>query len=135
MAHWLLKTEPGAYAFADLVREGRTAWTGVKNPAAQKHLRAMQAGDEVLVYHTGDEKAAVGVARVARAAHPDPTSPGGKLACVDLEPGAALASPVTLASLKAHPAFAGSPLVSQGRLSVVPVTPAQWKVVLALAAR
>jgi predicted RNA-binding protein with PUA-like domain len=132
MAYWLLKTEPGSYAFADLQREGRTAWTGVKNPTAQKHLRAMKAGDRAAVYHTGDEKAAVGVAEVARAAYPDPGG-GGALSCVDLTPVEPLPAPVALAALKAHPAFEGSPLVSQGRLSVVPLDAAQWKALLALA--
>lgn len=125
MAYWLLKTEPGSYAFADLQREGRTSWTGVKNPAAQKHLRAMRKGDRAAVYHTGDEKAAVGIAEVAREAYPDATA-GGDLACVDLVPVQPLPAPVTLAALKAHPAFAGSPLVRQGRLSVVPLDAAQW---------
>lgn len=132
MAYWLLKTEPGSYAFADLVREGRTAWTGVKNPTAQKHLRAMKAGDRAAVYHTGDEKAAVGVAEVAREAYPDPGG-GGALACVDLVPREPLPAPVALGALKAHPAFAGSPLVRQGRLSVVPLTAEQWKALQALA--
>ena len=131
MATWLRKTEPSAYAFADLVRERSTAWTGVKNAQARLHLRAMRAGDLVAVYHTGDEKAAVGLAKVARAAYPDPSGgPAG--ACVDLKAGARLAAPVTLAALKAEPAFAASPLVTQGRLSVVPLTAAQWKVLLRL---
>ncbi len=130
MAYWLLKTEPGSYAFADLQREGRTAWTGVKNPVAQRNLKAMKAGDRAAVYHTGDEKAAVGVAEVVKAAYPEP---GGTLSCVDLAPREPLAAPVPLAALKAHPAFAGSPLVSQGRLSVVPLTAEQWKALQALA--
>ncbi len=133
MAHWLLKTEPSTYAFEDLVREGRTAWTGVANPQAQLNLRAMAVGDEVAVYHTGAVKAAVGLGAVARAAYPDPGG-GGKLACVDLKAGKALGAPVTLAALKEAPAFAGSPLVTQGRLSVVPLTAAQWKALLALGA-
>jgi len=131
MAYWLLKTEPGSYAFADLLREGRTAWTGVKNPAAQKNLRAMRAGDGAAVYHTGDEKAAVGIAEVVRPAYPDPSA-AGQLSCVDLVPRQPLAAPVTLAALRAHPAFAGSPLVTQGRLSVVRLDAAQWKALLGL---
>jgi predicted RNA-binding protein with PUA-like domain len=132
MAAWLLKTEPSAYAFDDLLREGRTAWTGVKNPQARLHLGAMAVGDEVAVYHTGGEKAAVGLATVARAAYPDPDAgPGG--VCVDVAAGARLAAPVTLAALKADQAFAGSPLLTQGRLSVVPLTAAQWKALLRLA--
>jgi len=134
MALWLLKTEPSAYSFADLQRDGATAWTGVASPAAQKNLRAMRAGDRAAVYHTGVEKAAVGIAEVARQAYPDPSS-GGNLSCVDLVPQEALERPVTLAALKAHPAFAGSPLVTQGRLSVVPLDAAQWKALLGLARR
>lgn len=127
MSTWLVKTEPGSYAFSDLRRDRRTAWTGVANATAQRNLREMKPGDRVVVYHTGDEKAAVGLAEVARAAYPDPTSPGGKLSCVDLTAGAPLPSPVTLAALRGLPAFAGSPLLRQGRLSVVPLTAAQWQ--------
>ena len=126
MAFWLLKTEPGAYSWADFVREGRTAWTGVANPVAQRNLRAMRSGDRAAVYHTGSEKAAVGVAEVVREAYPDPGDRTGKLACVDLRPLAPLAAAVSLAAMKAHPAFAASPLLRQGRLSVVPLTAAQW---------
>jgi predicted RNA-binding protein with PUA-like domain len=131
MAHWLVKTEPSTYAFEDLTRERRTAWTGVANPQAQLNLKLMRAGDEVAVYHTGAVKAAVGLATVARAAYPDPTGQG-KLVCVDLAAGRPLAAPVTLAALKEAKAFAGSPLVTQGRLSVVPLTAAQWKALLAM---
>jgi predicted RNA-binding protein with PUA-like domain len=133
MAHWLLKTEPSTYSFDDLARDRKTAWTGVANPQAQLHLRAMRAGDEVAVYHTGSVKAAVGLGTVGKAAYPDPTG-DGKLVCVDLKAGRPLAAPVTLAALKAAKAFAGSPLVTQGRLSVVPLTAAQWKALLALGA-
>jgi predicted RNA-binding protein with PUA-like domain len=132
VAFWLLKTEPGAYSWADLVRDGRTAWTGVANPVAQRNLKAMGAGDRAAVYHTGSEKAAVGVAEVVRAAYPDPGDRSGKLACVDLRPLAPLPTPVPLAALKAHPAFADSPLLRQGRLSVVPLTAAQWSALEAL---
>lgn len=128
MAAWLLKTEPSAYAFADLLREGTTAWTGVKNPQARLHLKAMKVGDAVAVYHTGAEKAAVGLGAVARAAYPEPA--GG--VAVDVEAGPPLAAPVPLAALKAEKAFAGSPLLTQGRLSVVPLTAAQWKALLKL---
>jgi predicted RNA-binding protein with PUA-like domain len=133
MATWLLKTEPSAYAFDDLVRERTTAWSGVKNPQARLHLRAMKPGDEVAVYHTGGEKAAVGRATVTRAAYPDPDGGAGGV-CVDVKAGARLAAPVTLAALKAAKAFAGSPLLTQGRLSVVPLTAPQWKALLKLGA-
>jgi predicted RNA-binding protein with PUA-like domain len=134
MASWLLKTEPSAYSFDDLVREGRTAWTGVANPQAQLNLRAMRAGDEVAVYHTGAVRAAVGLGTVARAPYPDPEG-DGTLACVDVKAGRALAVPVTLAAMRSSRAFAGSPLLAQGRLSVVPLTAAQWRALLALARR
>jgi predicted RNA-binding protein with PUA-like domain len=124
---WLLKTEPSTYSFADLEREGRTVWDGVKNPAAIRNLGAMKRGDRVVLYHTGDEKAAVGLAEVAREAYPDPRYPRGKLLVVDLVPRGRLPKPVTLAEIKALPVFAASPLVRQGRLSVVPLTEAQWK--------
>lgn len=120
-ARWLVKTEPSTYAFEDLVREGRTAWTGVKNATAQIHLRAMSAGDEVLVYHTGDMKAVVGRARVTRAAYPDPGDPAGKLVCVDLVPLGALAQPVALARLRTEPDVQRFELLTNSRLSVMPV--------------
>ena len=131
MAAWLLKTEPSDYAFADLLRERTTAWSGVRNPQARLHLKAMRSGDLVAVYHTGGEKAVVGLAVVTRPAYPDPAGAAGAT-CVDLKAGAPLAAPVTLAALKAEKAFAGSPLLTQGRLSVVPLTAAQWKALLRL---
>ena len=126
---WLLKTEPGAFAFADLERAGRAVWDGVKNPLALKNLRAMRRGDRAFVYHTGDEKAAVGLAEVTREAYPDPKAKNPRLLVVDLKPLARLARPVTLAEMKALPVFAESPLVRQGRLSVVPLTAAQWSAI------
>lgn len=122
---WLVKTEAGTYSYADLEREGRAVWDGVTNPAALKNLRAMQVGELVVVYHTGDERAAVGLARVARAAYPDPRAGAARLVVVDLEPVRRLPVPVTLAAIKRSPLFSGSPLVSQGRLSVVPLTEEQ----------
>jgi predicted RNA-binding protein with PUA-like domain len=127
---WLLKTEPGEYSYDDLEREGRGRWDGVASPAAQRHLRAMRRGDRVLVYHTGAERAVVGTAEVVREAYPDPKAKGRALAVVDVEARGRLARPVTLAEIKARPEFAQSPLVRQGRLSVVPLTAAQWRVVL-----
>jgi predicted RNA-binding protein with PUA-like domain len=127
MAHWLVKTEPSTYAFGDLVADRTTAWTGVKNPQAQLHLRAMRKGDRVAVYHTGGEKAVVGTAVVAGAPSPDPTDRDGKRVAVQLAVGRPLAAPVALAALRDEAAFAGSPLLLQGRLSVLPLTAAQWK--------
>jgi len=127
---WLLKTEPSAYGYEDLAREGRAVWDGVTNPVALKNLRAMKVGDEAFVYHTGDEKAVVGTARVVGAAYPDPRRGDPRLVVVDIEATGRLKRPVTLAEMKATPAFADSPLVRQGRLSVVPLTPRQWKAVV-----
>lgn len=124
---WLLKTEPSAYGYGDLERDGKAVWDGVTNPVALKNLRAMKAGERAFVYHTGAEKAAVGLAEVMRAAYPDPKRKDARLVVVDLKPAGRLARPVTLAEIKAMPVFRDSPLVRQGRLSVVPLTAAQWK--------
>lgn len=124
---WLLKTEPSTYGYDDLEKEGRATWDGVANPVALRNLRAMKEGDRVVVYHTGDEKAAVGLAEVVRAAYPDPKAKDARLVVVDLKPKGRLAQPVTLAQIKTLDVFADSPLVKQGRLSVVPLTAPQWK--------
>ena len=127
---WLLKTEPSEYAYDDLERAGRATWDGVTNPVALRNLAGMKPGDEAIVYHTADQKAAVGLARVTRAAYPDPKGKNPKRLVVDLEPVARLARPVSLARIKALPVFADSPLVRQGRLSVVPLNAAQWAALL-----
>jgi predicted RNA-binding protein with PUA-like domain len=133
VALWLLKTEPSEYAYDDLARERVTAWTGVSNPQAQANLRTMREGDRAIVYHSG-EKRAVGVARVVRAAYRDPTtSNGDDLVCVDVAAEEKLAAPVPLEALKQEPAFEGSALLRQGRLSVVPLSPAQWEEISELA--
>lgn len=124
---WLLKTEPSAYSYDDLEKEGRAVWDGVKNPFALRNMREMKAGDRVVIYHTGGEKAAVGLAEVTREAYPDPKKKDPKLLVVDLKAAGRLASPVTLATIKASSIFADSPLVTQGRLSVVRLTAPQWK--------
>ena len=131
--NWLLKEEPTHYSFDDLVRDGRTSWTGVKNPLAQKHLRSIAAGDRIFFYHTGTEKAVVGIARAFGAAYPDPADRAGKLYAVDVEPVKKLGAPVTLAAIKADTAFASFPLVRLPRLSVMPVTEAEWKRIEAMA--
>jgi predicted RNA-binding protein with PUA-like domain len=123
---WLVKEEPANYPFSQLVKDGRTVWSGVKNPVAQKHLRGMTPGDQVFYYHTGSEKAVVGVARVATAPQLDPKDASGKLYAVELVPGSALKQPVTLAEVKAVKDFADFALVRLPRLSVMPVTDAQW---------
>jgi len=130
---WLLKTEPGEYSFADLVRDGTTPWDGVRNPQAQKNMRAMAVGDRCVIYHTGDVRAAVGLAEVVRAAYPDPADPAGRRCLVDVRAGAPLRQPVPLATLRADPRFAASPLLRQGRLSVVPLAAEEWEALLALA--
>jgi len=132
---WLLKTEPGEYAYDDLERDRRAVWDGVSNPVALKHLRAMRSGDPVYVYHTGTVKAVVGVARVARDAYPDPKLRDPKRVVIELVPVARLARAVTLSELKQLASFAASPLVRQGRLSVVPLTGAQWTAIEARGAR
>jgi predicted RNA-binding protein with PUA-like domain len=129
---WLLKTEPSTYAYDDLARERRATWDGVSNPTALSHLRAMRKGDQAFVYHTGDAKAVVGIARVASDPYPDPKLSDPRRVVVDLEPVRALQAPVTLASVKADKRFADFALVRISRLSVMPVSPAQWEALLAL---
>ncbi len=131
--YWILKTEPTVYAHADLERDGTTVWDGVKNPVALRNIGTMRPGDEVAIYHTGKEKAAVGLAKVAGAPFPDPKKKDPKLVVIELRAGRRLARPVTLAQIKSDRAFAGSPLVRVPRLSVIPLTAAQWRRVLALA--
>lgn len=131
---WLVKTEPSVYSFADLQKEGRTVWDGVTNNLAQKHLRTMSPGDRVLVYHTGDEKQVVGTARALSRGYPDPKQPkGSTLVVVDLQPEQALPKPVTLSEIKGMVQFSDSPLVRLPRLSVVPITEAQWEGIMELA--
>ena len=119
---YLLKTEPTVYSFANLEKEKSTIWDGVTNPVALKHLRAMKPGDRLVIYHTGDEKSAVGTATVESVSVTDPKSPQ-----VRIKVGSAIAAPKTLAEIKAQKTFADSPLVRQGRLSVVPLNAEQWK--------
>jgi predicted RNA-binding protein with PUA-like domain len=126
MAQWLVKEEPEHYPYDQLERDRRTVWAGVKNPLAQKHLRAIRRGDRIFYYHTGKEKAVVAVAAAAGDAYVDPNDATGKLFVVDLVPGTKLPRPVTLAEIKADRAFAAFPLVRMSRLSVMPVTDAEW---------
>ncbi|HYF66411.1 MAG TPA: EVE domain-containing protein [Herpetosiphonaceae bacterium] len=127
MAYWILKTEPDDYSWDDLNRAGRTVWDGVANNTALMHIRTMQIDDEAMIYHTGDVRAAVGIARVASAPYADPAAGDPKLVVVDVEPVRALARAVPLARIKAEPALAEWALVRQGRLSVVPCTAEQWR--------
>jgi predicted RNA-binding protein with PUA-like domain len=121
-SEYLLKTEPSEYSFEDLRRDGATEWDGVSNPVALKNLREMQAGAKLIIYETGEHKSAVGTASVVSVDASNPKSP-----VVKIKAGKALAKPVSLATIKANPIFADSPLVRQGRLSVVPLTAAQYK--------
>jgi predicted RNA-binding protein with PUA-like domain len=124
--NWLFKEEPTHYSFDDLVRDGNTSWTGVRNPLAQKHLRSVAKGDRIFFYHTGDQKSVVGIMKAASAAYPDPADKSGKLYAVDVAPVKKLGQPVTLAAIKADKAFASFPLVRMSRLSVMPVTDQEW---------
>ena len=135
MTSFLFKEEPTHYAYADLARDGRTSWTGVKNPLAQKHLRSVKKGDRIFYYHTGDEKSVVAIAKAAGDAYPDPKDPAGKLFAVDVVPVRKLARPVTLAEIKASAKFEDFPLVRISRLSVMPVSDREWAEIEKMSAR
>lgn len=130
---WLLKSEPSAYSFAQLQRDTRTVWDGVKNPMALKNLRQVQKGDGLFIYHTGGEKAVVGIATALSDAYPDPKKNDPKLVVIDLAPVAPLSRPVTLAQIKASPRFQGWELVRLPRLSVMPVSAEHWAEIVRLA--
>ncbi|MEY4387486.1 MAG: hypothetical protein RLY20_2769 [Verrucomicrobiota bacterium] len=132
MNYWLVKSEPDAYAWATFVKDGKTAWTGVRNFAARLNLRAMKKGDAVFFYHSNEGKEVVGVAQVIKEAYPDATAGEGDWSCVDLKPIKALAKPVTLVELKADAALKEMVFVKQSRLSVSPVTAAQAERLLKL---
>jgi predicted RNA-binding protein with PUA-like domain len=127
MSDWLFKEEPGCYSFSDLERDGGTTWSGVTNALAQKHLREIKNGDRILFYHTGDEKAVVGVMEAAADAAPDPDDEMGKRVVVKVKPVRRLKKPVPLAAIKADKSFAKWELVRISRLSVMPVPAAIWK--------
>jgi predicted RNA-binding protein with PUA-like domain len=131
--HWLVKQEPEDYAWDQFVADGGTAWTGVRNYQARINLRAMAVGDRVLYYHSGGERAVVGIAEVLKTAYPDPTAEEGEWVCVDLVPVKKLPKPVSLATVKAEPSLAQIALVRQSRLSVMPLTPQDFKTLVALA--
>jgi predicted RNA-binding protein with PUA-like domain len=130
--NWLVKEEPTTYNFETLIKDGRTAWTGVKNPLAQKHLRSIHRGDKVFFYHTGSEKSVVGIARALSDAYLDSKDKTGKLSAFDLGPVKRLRKPVTLAAIKGDGRFTNFPLVRMSRLSVMPVTDAEWKMIEAM---
>ena len=130
--YWILKTEPSTYSFDQLERDKTAVWDGVKNNLALKHIRQMTPGDRILIYHTGDEKAVIGMAEVMSVPYPDPKKNDPKLVVVDLKAAGRLPQPVPLAAIKADKAFASLALVTMGRLSVVPATAEQWKRLLQL---
>src|SRR4051812_48409307 len=129
MAYWLLKTEPDDYSWDDLKQKGvkGDAWTGVKNFTARNHMKSIKKGDSVFIYHTGDEKQVVGIGEVVKESYPDPTDDKGVFLSVDVKASKPLPKPVTLAAVKADKKLAGMALVKYGRLSVQPVTDAEWK--------
>jgi predicted RNA-binding protein with PUA-like domain len=133
MAYWLVKSEPNKYAFADLQRDGKTVWDGVRNNAAALHLKAMKLGDEVLYYHSQEGLEVVGVAKVVTEHFLDPSDPAGRFVAVELAPVRTLPKPVSLQAMKANPALAGLEMIRQGRLSVSPVRPEEWKVIAKMA--
>jgi predicted RNA-binding protein with PUA-like domain len=124
--NWLFKEEPSSYSFDELTKDGKTVWAGVKNPLAQKHLHGVKRGDRIFYYHTGNEKAVVGIAKALGDSYPDPQDKSGKLAVVDVAPVKKLRRPVTLAEIKADRAFSAFPLVRLSRLSVMPVSDDEW---------
>ncbi|HZV11674.1 MAG TPA: EVE domain-containing protein [Candidatus Kapabacteria bacterium] len=133
MAHWLLKTEPGTYSYDTLEKDGKTVWDGVSNNLALQYIRQMKKGDLAFIYHSGEEKQIVGIAEITSNAYPDPKLKDGKLVVFNLKPKSKVKRPVTLAEIKADASFADFHLVRMSRLSVMPVTPAQWEKISAMA--
>ena len=131
--HWLFKTEPSVYSFQQLQKDKKTVWDGVANNLALKSLRDIKKGDLIFIYHTGDEKAAVGVAKALGGAYPDPSKNDPKLLVVDIEAGKPLARPVTLAEVKAHPKLKNFDLVRNSRLSIMKVADEQWEIMEGMA--
>ncbi len=133
VSKWLLKSEPDVYSWDDLVKDGETVWNGVRNAQASNNLKAMAVGDEALFYHSNMGKEAVAICRISKTAYPDPTDDSGRWVAVMVEPVRKLARPVTLADMKAEPALAQLQLIRQSRLSVVPVRPEEWDIILRMA--
>ena len=129
MAYWLIKSEPQAYSWDQLVKDGRTNWSGVRNFQAAANLKAMKPGDRAFFYHSGEGLAVVGIAEIAKAAYPDPSDKEGRFVQVDVKPVEPVKTPVTLAAIKAEAKLKDMKLVRQGRLSVSPVTPEEWKLI------
>lgn len=129
MNYWLLKSDPETYGWDDLVKEKKTAWTGVRNFQARNNLSAMKVGDKALFYHSLDDKAVIGTVEIIRAAYPDPTAKEGSWVCVDIRPVVRWKTPVTLATIKAHPSLKDVALLKQSQLSVMPIAAAAWKTI------
>lgn len=132
---WLVKQEPSSYSWSDFIAEGQTSWTGVRNYAARNNLRKMRTGDEVLFYHSGEDKAVVGIAKVVRTAYPDPTAKEGDWSTVDLVPVKPLPRAVTLGAIKGNSRLKGIPLIRQSRLSVMPLGELAFREIVSMAAR
>jgi predicted RNA-binding protein with PUA-like domain len=132
---WLVKQEPSSYSWSDLIGEGQTSWTGVRNYSARNNLRKMRKGDEVLFYHSGEEKAVVGIAKVLRTAYRDSTAKEGDWSTIDLAPIKPLRRPVTLREIKGNPRLKGIPLVRQSRLSVMPLAEPAFREIVNISAR
>ena len=133
MRYWLLKSEPSSYAWEQLVKDGRTHWNGVRNYQAANNLKAMKRGDRAFFYHSNEGLAIVGIAEIAKEAYPDPSDKDGRFVMVDVKPLMPVKKPVTLAEIKAEPKLKDFALVRQGRLSVVPVTDEEWRIVTKMA--
>jgi predicted RNA-binding protein with PUA-like domain len=129
MAYWLMKSEPSAYSWEQLVKDGRTEWTGVRNAQASNNMKAMKKGEQAFFYHSNEGLAVVGIVEIVKEYHPDPTDKSGRFGMVDVKPVKPLKTPVTLAAIKADPRFKDLPLVRMSRLSVSPVDAASWKLI------
>jgi len=129
MAHWLMKSEPSAYSWDQLIKDRRTNWNGVRNYQAANNLKAMQPGDRAFFYHSNEGLAVVGIVEIVKSAYPDPADKTGRFVMVDVKPVMALTKPVTLAAIKAEPKLKNLPLVKQSRLSVSPVSAEEWQLI------
>jgi len=133
MHHWLLKSEPSAYSWEQLVKDGRTEWSGVRNFQAAKNLKTMEVGDRAFFYHSGEGPQIVGIAEIVKEAYPDPSDKEGRFVMVDVKPVEPVKTPVSLAAIKAEKALADFALVRQSRLSVVPVSAEEWRLICKMA--
>jgi predicted RNA-binding protein with PUA-like domain len=132
MAYWLVKSEPSTYSWAQMVKDGRTFWSGVRNHQAANNMKAMKKGDHAFFYHSGDDKAVVGTVEIVREYYPDSTDETGKFGMVDVKAGTALKTPVTLAAIKAEPKLKNLLLIRHTRLSVVPIDEPSWRLICAM---